>query len=147
MTPASLQDLADLTEAVKTAQEARLRSLAADETRLRQALADLEESQVRRRNLAPSELSGMQSIGADVLWHAWTSRTRHRLNVQLAQTLARKGDALRALRRAYGRNSAAEALLKTAQTATMREQQKQTLIQQDALGMVQRAQNGPSLGF
>lgn len=106
----ALEDLVRLTAAVRQAEEARMQRLAEEETALRAELATLDAARRDAHALSAPELAGPRSVGADILWQGWVSRNRRTLQLRLARVLARKGDALRDLRRAHGRSEAAEAL-------------------------------------
>lgn len=128
-----LQELASLTGAVQAAEEARMRTLAAEETRIRQKIADLEARQRHVLALDEAELSGPRSVGADILWQEWAGRSRRELQIRLAHALAQKGAALRQLRRAHGRAMATGTLLDKARKAEHAQSEKQRIAREQEL--------------
>lgn len=80
----------------------RLQPLLAEESRLRAARNQLD-------NLAADACEAlgapgaMQSLGADIAWQSWLSRTRRELSIEQAQMMADKSGAMNGLRRAFGR--------------------------------------------
>jgi len=133
-----LQDLARLTAAQKSAQEARMQKLVAEETGIRTQISALDDRHQKARDLPSEQMAGLRQIGADMLWQGWVSRNRRQLQLRLAQVLARKGAAMRDLRLAHGRNSAAESLCHAA-TAEARENLDKARLQQEQTLMVMQA--------
>jgi hypothetical protein len=105
-------ELEDLTKILKRAQEARVQGIVAEENRLRRAIAELDDKATLAGQLPAERLHDMRSVGADLLWNGWLSRSRRQLNIELAQVLARKGQIMREVRKAHGRNSAAKTILR-----------------------------------
>ena len=140
MTRDTLKDLARLTSAQKSAQEARMQKLISEENEIRRQIADLEESHANARATPPDQMSGLRQIGADILWQGWVSRSRQQLQIKLAQVLARKGAVTRDLRIAHGRNNAAEALCRTAAIQERDNRQKSRVQQEQSLIIMQAAQ-------
>ena len=103
-------DLVGVLSAVERAQIAKLREVSEKEAQIRRLLLDLSEQQVRNTHLPEDQLSGPRASGADVLWQGWVAQTRHELQIRLARTLASKAQARDAVRLAFGRRRAAEAL-------------------------------------
>lgn len=68
---------------------------------------DAQVAQTRRDN---AQTEGYQVTGTDVLWNGWEASTRRHLNMELARYRAQKLAALAALREAFGRKQAVEAL-------------------------------------
>ena len=110
-------DLEELTSILKRAQEARMQKIVAEETRLRREIRGLDEKASLTGQLPAERLHDMRSVGADLLWNGWVARSRRQLNIELAQVLARKGQAMREVGKAHGRNSAARAILQQEEKA------------------------------
>ncbi|WP_371809146.1 hypothetical protein [Ruegeria sp. HKCCD5849] len=98
-----------MTEATFQKKFQELRPILDAEARVRQQLAklDLQLSQVRTES---DKTEGYQVSGTDILWNGWESATRRQLNMQVAQIRAQKLAAVEALRFAFGRKQAVEAL-------------------------------------
>nr|WP_216599831.1 MULTISPECIES: hypothetical protein [unclassified Ruegeria] len=98
-----------VTEATFQKKFQELRPILDAEARVRQQLAklDLQLSQVRTES---DKTEGYQVSGTDILWNGWESATRRQLNMQVAQIRAQKLAAVEALRFAFGRKQAVEAL-------------------------------------
>lgn len=103
-------ELARLTAAIRDAEAARMRRLAAEEARIRADLAALDAGRRDARALSEADLAAPRSVGADMLWQAWAGRARAQMQMRLARVLARKGEAMRGLQAAHGRCEAAESL-------------------------------------
>lgn len=101
--------LEKVTEATFQKKFQELRPILDAEARVRQQLAklDLQLSQVRTES---DKTEGYQVSGTDILWNGWESATRRQLNMQVAQIRAQKLAAVEALRFAFGRKQAVEAL-------------------------------------
>lgn len=80
----------------------RLQPILSEESRLRAARGRLETLAAEARN-AVGEPGAMQSLGADIAWQSWLSRTRRGLSIGQAQAMADKSGAMNGLRRAFGR--------------------------------------------
>ncbi|MEQ8897797.1 MAG: hypothetical protein RID23_11950 [Roseovarius sp.] len=111
MSRAPLEDLVRITAAARRVEEARMQRLVEEETALRAELDDLDAARRANQALGETDLAASRSVGADMLWQGWVARSRRQLQIRLARVLARKGDALRDLRKAYGRGDAAQSLL------------------------------------
>lgn len=133
MSRAQLDDLVRITAAARRVEEARLQRLAEEEAGLRAELAALDAARRESCALPDSDLAAPRSVGSDILWQGWVNRARRQLQVRLARVLARKGDTLRDLRKAYGRGDAAEALSLKARQADRDARQKAQIAQEQAL--------------
>lgn len=111
MSSEPLQALAATADALYQARLAQLRSVLAEEARLRRELADLDTHRLRNAHLPATELAGLRAIGGDMLWQGWVDRMQAELNMQLAKVLVRKAAEMDALRRAFGKAEAAEGLV------------------------------------
>lgn len=141
-----LRDLAALTAAVRTAAEAKMRRLAAQEAELREELAALEAKCRAARHLDAGDLMAQQSIGADMLWQGWVNRTRRQLQIRLARVLAMKGAALQELRRAHGRSEAAETLVGQATKTARSDLEKRQIRQEQSLVLLDEARRRAASG-
>lgn len=136
-----LRDLASLTDALYRAELTKVEKLNAREASLRRDLAELEMRRRTSRNLPHTELAPVRQIGADVFWEGWLSRTRADLNTQLAQVLANKAHMMAGLRRAYGKQAAAAALLEQSEKAKNQRSEKQRWQSLDALHLMKSQKN------
>lgn len=136
---AELDDLARITAALWQAEEARLQRIARAEAALR---GDLQRLDVQRRSATrlPAEtLTDARRIGADMLWQGWAGQRRAELQTRLAQMLAKKEPALRALRRAHGRQEAAARLLAEAEARSRADRLRAEAAEVQALALLGRA--------
>lgn len=102
--------MAAVTEAMYLREFEKIKSVLAEETALRRKLSRLDEQISQNRSTA-SEDHSMKTIGADILWQAWGTRTRQQVNMELAQVMARKLIAMDGVRMAFGRQKAVEKLI------------------------------------
>lgn len=135
--PDPLDEISTLAEAIYRSEEARIREITAQESRLRNALADLESHSCQNRSLPDADLSGVRQIGADILWQGWVGRNKRELNLELAQVLARKSGMMQGLRRAFGRQVAAETLVENARAGADTARQKRQSETDQALMLLQ----------
>lgn len=112
----AFDDLAAITDAVYQADLARLKTIAAEEARLRNALAALAQEERHNAAADPGSALALRHIGGDVLWQAWVGRKREALNLQLATVMARKLVAAQALKQSFGRNTVSRTLRDEART-------------------------------
>lgn len=101
-----LDTLHTLTELKYQKSMAGLADILARENQLRGEIQQLRDQAYEAQAL-PASPHSMQNIGADVIWLRWVSRTTQKLNIELAQVLARKETLLADHRRALGRKSVA----------------------------------------
>ncbi|MEO0667864.1 MAG: hypothetical protein AAFZ99_08100 [Pseudomonadota bacterium] len=104
-----LDTLHTLTELKYQKSMAGLADILERENQLRGEIQQLRDQAYEAQALQASPHS-MQNIGADVIWLRWVSQTTQRLNIELAQVLARKETLLADHRRALGRKSVAGTL-------------------------------------
>lgn len=90
-----------------------IRGILKEEADLRQSLTRL-DAHSDAAKIEQGQDYAMQTIGADILWLAWVSQTRRQLNIELAQVMARKLEAMTHVRKAFGRKEAVKSLIKTA---------------------------------
>lgn len=108
MTDFLLGSLVELTHVKFEAEQSRLQDIVAQENRLRGELRRLEDRHRAAQAEQQSQFNGQRAFGGDVLWQAWVTRTRHDLQIRLAQVLAQKGRMMRSLQLAHGRKLAAK---------------------------------------
>lgn len=104
-----LVQMARVTEAVYLNEFQKVKSILNEEARLRGELARLQAQEETGRQEMADGLT-MQAVGADLLWQAWLSRSRQQLNIELAQVIARKLNAISKVRQAFGRQNAVNAM-------------------------------------
>ncbi|MCD1625037.1 hypothetical protein K7H22_03400 [Seohaeicola saemankumensis] len=83
--------------------------LVQEEATLRHALVRLGNADFANTS-CKTEHHGMRAVGADLLWQAWLTRHKIEMNTRLANVLARKEISSTALRKAFGRSQAADAI-------------------------------------
>lgn len=105
-----LSVLKDITQALYHKEQAAIKTILAEESALRSELKKLDQ-QVREATGGMQSALPMQSIGADVIWLAWVGRTKTRLNIQLAQVLARKSRVMDKVRIAFGKQLVAKKMV------------------------------------
>jgi len=105
------KELVQVTDALYQVELAKVQKIAAEEARLRQALADLDSQARDAMDAAQDDMMAVRALGADLLWRQWVGRARAALQMQLAQVLVRKNEAMVKLRRAFGKTTVAQDLL------------------------------------
>lgn len=105
------KELVQVTDALYQVELAKVQKIAAEEARLRQALADLDSQARDAMDAAQDDMMAVRALGADLLWRQWVGRARAALQMQLAQVLVRKNEAMVKLRRAFGKATVAQDLL------------------------------------
>jgi hypothetical protein len=113
----NLVKLEQVTRAVLLKEQYAISGVVMREAELRQMLRVLQDSdrQARESCATPGDRSKM--IGADLLWRKWQAHRRATLNTELAQVMAQKIEMSHKVRRALGRQSAVEALIKKRKAA------------------------------
>jgi hypothetical protein len=108
-----LAQLAQVTEALYLREYEKIRPILAREAELRRDLTRLNglAEEARRQE---ADAFAMRTVGADLLWQGWVTRTRRQLNIELATVMARKIEAMRRVRKAFGRRQAVAATAGTA---------------------------------
>lgn len=94
-------------------------SILAEETKIRSNLTQL-EAQISRNRGACASNQMLLSVGAQLLWQGWTTRTHRQLNTELAQVMTKKLVALDRVRIAFGRQRAVEMMM-SAERRAMRD--------------------------
>lgn len=100
MTP--LEQLLSVSQAGYDKQKRSFAKILAEENRLRSELSRLKELG-QASTATDLSLIPLQSVGADILWQSWLTRTRSDLNMQLARTLAIKAHEQANVRQAFGK--------------------------------------------
>lgn len=125
----TLSQLSTVTEVLFQREFSAIQVILKEESAIRQSLAQLDaQSQSSSSNNAQD--CAMQTIGADILWQAWVSKTRRQLNIELAQTLARKIEAMTHIRKAFGRKEAVNNLI---EKARQEQRKKATQLQAEQI--------------
>lgn len=73
------------------------------------------------------KIGQMHSVGADILWRGWLSRSKSALNADLARLLSRKALELESVKRAFGRIYALETIAAQDQSQLRRAKAKANL--------------------
>jgi hypothetical protein len=106
----TLSQMSTVTEVLFQREFSAVQGILKEESAIRHSLAQLDaQSQSSSSNNAQD--CAMQTIGADILWQAWVSKTRRQLNIELAQIVARKFEAIAHIRKAFGRKEAVKILM------------------------------------
>ena len=103
-------ELTAVTDAIYQVDLNRLKTIAADEMRLRSELARLAETERHTALVDAGSTMALRQIGGDILWQAWVGRKREALNLQLATVMARKLTAVQRLRESFGKSTVTEGL-------------------------------------
>ena len=102
---------------------AKISDILRDEAQIREQLMRLDQKS--RQVEAPADaIQTMSIVGADILWQSWVSRSRRQLNMELAQVLARKSDAIAGFRKAFGKREAVEQMLQMEKDNRKRQQMR-----------------------
>lgn len=95
--------LRNVADAKHAAIQTIFRNLVQEENRLRGLLNDLDRQEAECRQ-SLSQDPTLRLFGGDIAWHAWIGQNREILNVNLANTLARKEEAMAEFQMASGKN-------------------------------------------
>lgn len=104
-----LDRLALAAEARYLREHERIRAVMAEEADIAAQLALLDD-QLASIRAAGEPDQGYRSVGADIQWQAWETRTRRMLNQKLARARAKRLSMMDGLRAAFGRKEAVAAL-------------------------------------
>lgn len=91
--------------------------------------------------VADHEALALRRVGGEILWQGWVNRNRRELQMELARVLARKGEALAALKHAHGRSEAIEGLRDKAQKSELDKKIKRDLLHEQGLHLIRLAGN------
>lgn len=106
-----MQEIVQVTAAVRAAAEARMAALRAEEAALRQRIKELDAAFRARAFSATAEDAALRA-GVDLRWEQWVESRRAGLLAELARLRARIEDERLTLAREFGRNAVAEELLR-----------------------------------
>lgn len=109
-----LDALSRLVAADFRAKQAEFASILAHEAQLRENLAQLMASRQSRAAELPSPCDAALNAGADMRWLQWVDQRRAAINAELARVMVRKENFKIQLQRAFGRDQAADALIRAA---------------------------------
>ena len=123
MKNSDFETLGEVTEALYRAEAVRMQTLLHEESRLREALARLDAQYAANSALPEADLDGLRQIGGDMIWRGWVGRKKAELQSELAQVLARKGQIVGKLRRAFGKAQAVERMTATARAQRLSDAQ------------------------
>lgn len=101
----------------------RIRVVMAEEARIAAQLAQLDAQLASLRDRDASD-HDYRSVGADILWQAWETRTRRALNQSLARARAKRLTMMDGLRLAFGRKQAIAELAQNHRNDTLRTRNK-----------------------
>lgn len=111
MSRKQLKDLHIVSQLRFLQEYAKISSILREEAQIREQLMRLEQKSLQVD--APTDaIQTMSLVGADILWQSWVSRSRRQLNMELAQVLARKSDAIAGFRKAFGKRKSVEQMLR-----------------------------------
>ena len=135
-----LAQLAQVTDALSLREYEAIRPILAREAELRRDLARLTAlaEQARRQE---ADAFAMRTVGADLLWQGWVTRTRRQLNIELATVMARKIEALKRARKAFGRQQAVASM-----AAAAADQRRHAARKRFESGLLARECDGPDPG-
>lgn len=91
-----------------------LQELQAEENRLRQELASLQNALKTRAETVPSEVKQAYALSGEQQWVIWVDARQRTLNGQLAHVLARKSYLMQAAAKSLGRKTALETVARKA---------------------------------
>lgn len=97
--------------------QSEMAALLAKETALRQNLDQLVHARRSQVEAQRADDDVALVAGADVRWHRWVDQRRGVINTELAQVLAQKAACHVRLQTAFGKDQAAQELLKRAMSA------------------------------
>lgn len=131
-----LSQMAEVTHAVYLNEFQKVQGILEEESRLREQLSRVRDQSRQGREDMKENLS-MQSVGADLLWQAWLTRTQRQLNIELSQVMARKLTSMGRVRQAFGRQNAVAAMHEAQREEAQRDRRKKAfelLIQSASKG-------------
>lgn len=107
MSDPKMQQLVQATHAIYLREFEKIKAILQEESSVRGALAKLDQHDAQTREANPT----MQALGADLAWRGWIERKKRELNIELAQIMARKLNAMDKVRGAFGRKHAVQKLI------------------------------------
>lgn len=112
--------LAQLTAVRLQAAQTEMAKLNRQEAALRNNLAQLVADRTAASDQALARGGATPLAGTDIRWHAWVDERRATINAELAHILALKEACATRLKRAFGRDQAAQMLQRQAAQNTLR---------------------------
>lgn len=120
MSDPRMHQLVQATHAIYLREFEKIKAILEQEAMLRGDLAKLARHEAETREANPT----MQALGADLAWRGWIERKRRELNIELAQVMARKLNAMDQVRAAFGRKHAVQKLLEIEEAKHKKKAQK-----------------------
>lgn len=121
-----LDQMTGVGEALYLREYERIRAVLEEEARIAAQIARLDDQVVRTRAEGSGD-HGYRSVGADILWQNWESRTRRQLNSDLARARAKRLSMMDDLKRAFGRKQAIAQIAQDDKTARAKARRKTQL--------------------
>lgn len=142
MKNSDFEALGEVTEALYRAEAVRMQKLLQEESRVREALTRLDAQHAENRALPESDLDGLRQIGGDMIWQGWVGRKRADLQPELARVLARKGQIVGKLRRAFGKAQAVDQMTAAARAQRISDTRTRDADMSAHLAVLDRWMNG-----
>lgn len=121
-----LDQMTRVGEALYLREYERIRAVLEEEARITAQIARLDDQVFRIRTEGTGD-HGYRSVGADILWQGWESRTRRQLNSELARARAKRLSMMDALKRAFGRKQAIAQIARDEKSARVKARRKAQL--------------------
>lgn len=121
-----LNQMTRVGEALYLREYERIRAVLEEEARITAQIARLDDQVLRIRTEGTGD-HGYRSVGADILWQGWESRTRRQLNSELARARAKRLSMMDALERAFGRKQAIAQIAQDEKSARVKARRKAQL--------------------
>ncbi|MCE8517723.1 hypothetical protein KBY31_13450 [Ruegeria pomeroyi] len=121
-----LDQMTRVGEALYLREYERIRAVLEEEARITAQIARLDDQVLRIRTEGTGD-HGYRSVGADILWQGWESRTRRQLNSELARARAKRLSMMDALKRAFGRKQAIAQIAQDEKSARVKARRKAQL--------------------
>lgn len=121
-----LDQMTRVGEALYLSEYERIRAVLEEEARIASQIARLDDQVLRIRAEGAGD-HGYRSVGADILWQGWESRTRRQLNSELARARAKRLSMMDELKRAFGRKQAIAQIAEDEKSARVKARRKAQL--------------------
>ncbi|WP_234170822.1 hypothetical protein [Ruegeria pomeroyi] len=121
-----LDQMTGVGEALYLREYERIRAVLEEEARITAQIARLDDQVLRIRAEGTGD-HGYRSVGADILWQSWESRTRRQLNSDLARARAKRLSMMDELKRAFGRKQAIAQIAEDEKSARVKARRKAEL--------------------
>ena len=119
-----IDQMSDVLRVLYDRESRAISSILAEEGQIRSNLTRL-ELQVSRNRDACASNHKLLSVGAQLVWQGWTTRTHRQLNMDLARVMAEKLAVLDRVRTAFGRQRAVELIVSAERDALKERQNRQ----------------------